>query len=138
MNGKANAAVERARAMVGVPFRPQGRDPAIGIDCIGLVLCVFEIPEDEVRRDYRLADDGRSELDRELRRFFRRLSAARRAPGDVVMCDVSRGQCHLAIDCGRSFVHADARLRRVVETPGSPPWRLAGAYRRKTKRTGSN
>jgi cell wall-associated NlpC family hydrolase len=138
MNRRAKATVERARAMIGVPFRPQGRDPATGIDCIGLVLCVFEIPEDEVRRDYRLADDGRSELDRELRRFFRRLSAARRAAGDVVLCNLRRGQCHLAIDCGSSFIHADARLRRVVETPGSPPWPLAAAYRPKLTRTGSN
>jgi hypothetical protein len=29
-------------------------------------------------------------------------------------------QLHLAILTGRGFIHADARLRRVVETPGRP------------------
>lgn len=35
MSGAAIAAA--ARALVGVPFRLQGRDPALGLDCVGLV-----------------------------------------------------------------------------------------------------
>ena len=34
-SGAAIAAA--ARALVGVPFRLQGRDPALGLDCVGLV-----------------------------------------------------------------------------------------------------
>lgn len=124
--------------MVGVSFRPQGRDAATGLDCIGLVLRVFGIPEDEVRRDYRLAGNDGPELECGLARFFRRLSAGRRAAGDVLLCKVRRGQFHLAIECEGSFVHADARLRRVVETPGSPPWAIVAAYRHKIMSTGSN
>jgi cell wall-associated NlpC family hydrolase len=138
MSNFKSAAVQRARSLVGVPFRPQGRDPATGLDCIGLVLCAFEIPELGVRRDYRLAGNDTSELDGELRRFFRRRSAGRREAGDVILCITGRGQCHLAVECGGSFIHADARLRRVVETPGSPPWGLAAAYRRKITTSGSN
>ena len=34
-SGAAIAAA--ARALVGVPFRLQGRDPVLGLDCVGLV-----------------------------------------------------------------------------------------------------
>jgi cell wall-associated NlpC family hydrolase len=138
MSGWSSSAVERARALVGAPFRPQGRDPATGLDCVGLILCVFAIPPSEVSRDYRLSGNDQTDLERELRRFFRRTSVTRKEPGDVLLCRVRARQLHLAVDCGASFVHADARLRRVVERPGAPPWPTAGAYRRKIAKAGSN
>lgn len=138
MSDRPNPAVERARSAVGVQFRPQGRDPATGLDCIGLILWVFGIPPAAVRRDYRLAGNAPAELDRELRRFFRRISARNREVGHVMLCNVRPGQSHLVIECGGSFVHADARLRRVVETPGSPPWPFSAAYRPKRTNAGSN
>ncbi len=123
------AAVNRARSLVGVHFRPQGREVGLGLDCVGLVLEVFGIPAATVRRDYRLRRHSQAELDRELCRFFDRLSADRRQSGDVLLCVVAPGQAHLAIECGASFVHADGRLRKVVETPGQPPWPIIAAYR---------
>ena len=38
-------------------------------------------------------------------------------------------QLHLGILTRQGFVHADACLRRVVETPGAPSWPVAGIYR---------
>jgi hypothetical protein len=38
-------------------------------------------------------------------------------------------QLHLGIWTGGGIVHADARLGRVVERPGMPPWPVIGAWR---------
>jgi hypothetical protein len=53
---------ERARAHVGTRFRPQGRDPRFGLDCVGLILCTFGLPADAVRKDYRLRGEHRGVL----------------------------------------------------------------------------
>lgn len=115
--------VERARSFVGCTFRPQGRDPTIGLDCVGLVVAVFQIEPRQVRRDYRLGGPHRSQLETELLRFFRRVTAPQ--AGDVLLCDIARTQTHLAMHCGGSFIHAHAGLRRVVETPGQPSWPIS-------------
>jgi len=119
--------VERARSLVGCAFRPQGRDPTIGLDCIGLVVAVFQIEPRQVRRNYRLGGPHGGELETELARFFQRVTAPQ--AGDVLLCEIARTHTHLAVHCGRSFVHAHAGIRRVVETPGEPGWPIT-AFRR--------
>lgn len=129
MSVSADEIVRRALALVGSPFRPQGRDSRTGVDCVGLVLCVFGIPGKEIRRNYRLRGAHRREIEAQLSRRFRRITSKQKRGGDVLLCSVSADQMHLAINCAQSFVHADARLRRVVETPGSPIWPITGVYR---------
>ena len=124
---------ERARAFVGTRFRPQGRVPELGLDCVGLVLCVFELPEMLVRRDYRLRGDHLAELMRELAGPFRRVPADRRRAGDVAVFQVTQNQLHLGILAGQGLVHADARLGKVVETPGGSPWPLVATFRRRAR-----
>lgn len=123
----AREVVQRARSLAGCHFRPQGRDPALGLDCIGLVMRVFAIPAERVRRDYRLRDTRPREFEEELGRFF--VPAATSCSGDVMLCQVGNGRLHLAIHCGGSFVHADAGLRKVVETPGEPSWPVTAIFR---------
>ena len=129
MSDAGAAAVERARALVGARFRPQGRDPASGLDCVGLVLRAYAIPDAGVPRDYRMSGNEPDRIERQLRRFFGVVDCATRSAGDVLLCRICIGHCHLAVDCGGSFIHADARLRRVVEVPGSPPWPILAACR---------
>ena len=125
--------VDRARALVGTRFRPQGRSAETGLDCIGLALAVFRIPAEAVRRDYSLRGDHGAELRAEILRFFRPVSHAAVACGDLVVSEIANDQLHLSICTGESFVHADARLRRVVETPGKPSWPSRGTYRRRVR-----
>jgi len=125
----ANTAVLRARSLVGCQFRPQGREPEIGLDCIGLICAAFGLPTGVIPRDYRLRGGQIERLESEMGRFFRRIQEP--AEGDVLVLRVSADQLHLAIATERGFIHADAGLRRVVETPGAPPWPLLSAYRRK-------
>jgi hypothetical protein len=89
----------------------------------------FRIPAERVRCNYRLRGRHIAELTDAMSIWFRRVRDVRRR-GDVLMCEVSPGQVHLAIVCGLSFVHADARLRQVVETPGQPRWPVVATFRR--------
>ena len=123
----------RARALVGTRFRPQGRGSE-GLDCIGLVLAACDVPADAVRRDYRLSGDHRAELERGLAAHLRRVRATDVRPGDVMLLRVAADQYHLAIRTDAGFVHAHARIGRVVETPGEPEWPLIGVYRRRLRR----
>jgi cell wall-associated NlpC family hydrolase len=126
----AERIVRRARSLVGVPFRQQGRDAAAALDCVGLILSVFAIPAEAVRRDYGPRGHRPDEVESGLSRYFCRVSASERQPGDVMLCAIRKNQLHLAIHCGGSFIHADSRARRVVETPGEPPWPVRAAFRR--------
>lgn len=121
-----------ARAMVGVTFRPQGSDPATGLDCVGLVRaaysvagCVLERP-----RGYPLRGWSRAQVEAGLVHagFVPVVEDGRE--GDVVLIAYPAGQFHLVILGSTSFVHAHAGLRSVVETPldaamrGVACWRL--------------
>jgi murein DD-endopeptidase / murein LD-carboxypeptidase len=52
------------------------------------------------------------------------LKRVRRDPatGDLVLLKSGPAQCHLVVMTDAGFVHADAGIGRVVETPGPPPW----------------
>jgi hypothetical protein len=124
---------ERARALVGTRFRPQGRDAATGLDCAGLAMAAFGLPSADYRRDYRLRGDHRRELETVLARDFRRLARGQCEPGDMMLLAVARDQLHLAIKTDAGFVHADAKLGKVVETPGDPRWATIAVYRRRAR-----
>ena len=129
MSEASDAVVRRARRLVGVPFRPQGRDPATGLDCVGVAINAFEIDHRAIRRDYRPRGFHEREIQRTLERCFERVHPGARKPGDLILCAVRSDRPHFAIHCGESFIHADARLRRVVETPGPPEWPVLAVLR---------
>jgi cell wall-associated NlpC family hydrolase len=119
---------ERARALVGTRFRPQGRGPD-GLDCAGVVLATFELDRAKAPRDYRLRGGSQREVDAALREHFRRVALPQLRPGDIVLMSLASGQLHLGVRTAAGFVHAHAGLRRVVETPGMPEWPVIAAYR---------
>ncbi|WHO40511.1 C40 family peptidase [Sphingobium sp. AP49] len=127
---KAAAIVAAARALLGVPFRLHGRDPALGLDCVGLVERalagaghVRTAPHayglrwrDSVRAEAWLSAAG-----------LERIEAGQ--PGDVTLVRPGPLHLHLMIGVPGGFIHAHAGLRRVVETPGPPPWPVIGFWR---------
>jgi cell wall-associated NlpC family hydrolase len=123
---------ERARALVGTPFRPQGREPH-ALDCVGLVIRTFELPADIVRRDYRLRGDHHDEMMRELAGPFRNIRKGEQRTGDLLLMAVRGDQMHLGIRTQQGFVHAHAGIGRVVETPGAPEWPVLTVYRRRSR-----
>ena len=73
------------------------------------------------------ADNGERLLDGLARRF--RKVRERRA-GDVLLMRPGYDRWHLGVWTGSGLVHADMKLRAVVETPGEPVWPVVASYRR--------
>lgn len=128
MMRKSEAAriVGRARDLIGVRFRPQGRDPAAGLDCIGLVAAATEVVDPPT--GYGLRGGSAEMLAAGLRAAGFRSARAMHA-GDVVAIRTGPEQLHLGIFTGEGLIHADAGLRRVVERPGAVPWPVIGIWR---------
>ena len=124
---------KRARALVGVPFRTQGRDPKHGLDCVGLCLAAYQMPFVSVRADYRLRGNHLAEIKDMLSFEFRKVANSRARPGDLMIMQLAADQFHLGILTKHGIVHADARLRRVVETPGQMQWPTVATYRRRRR-----
>ena len=130
---KREEIVARARALIGVRFRPQGRSAEHGLDCIGVAMMATNIPASKVRRDYGLRSDDREELNRELdARGFIRIAPVAAAEGDMLLVQSGPAGLHIVVLTDSGYVHADARLRRVVEVPGQGPWPILSAWRSST------
>lgn len=120
--------VASARRCVGARFRPQGRDPNTGLDCVGVAAVSLDKTLPPARypargRDWRVLAMVAGEMG--LEPIFP--GAAR--PGDLLMVEPGPGQIHMVVITPTGFVHADARLRKVVETPGRPAWPVLAAWR---------
>jgi hypothetical protein len=126
--GKAIAA--RARALVGVRFRPQGRDPMLGLDCVGTAAAAAGIPPERIRRDYALRGQALAAIEHELCDLGCRPVPGRVVEaGDIMICQAGPAQFHLLVCAREGFIHADAGLGRVVERPWPAPWPIAGLWR---------
>lgn len=125
--------VVRARELLGLRFRPQGRSED-GVDCLGLLLIAYRIPEASVRQDYRLRGDHREEILRGATQYFRRVPRRSARPGDALLFQVDAEQFHLGVLTSTGLIHADARLKRVVERPGRPDWPLLAVLRRRLRK----
>ncbi len=122
-----DAVAARARALVGVRFRPHGRGVAEGLDCVGLAAAAIGIAD--VRADYALRGGSIATVEREVVRVGLRRVGAVGKTGDLLVMSSGPGQLHLGIWTGAGLVHADGGLARVVERPGTPPWPVQSAWR---------
>jgi cell wall-associated NlpC family hydrolase len=122
-------AVAAARGAIGARFRLHGRDPATGLDCVGLAALALAAEgfEGPVPSGYALrsGDGGRV---RRLLAAAGLIEAVGSRPGDLLLLRTGPGQLHFAIQTEGGIVHADAMLRRVVERPGSS-WPVIGRWR---------
>lgn len=124
-----------AEGLCGAPFRLHGRDPATGLDCVGLAAVALErcgravvAPAGYALRALSVAPLLACA---ERNGFVRHDALAPSKTGDLVLLRLSPIQAHLAIVVvGGRFVHAHAGLGRVVveraPLPGVPiaRWRL--------------
>ena len=123
----ADQVVTAARAAIGSRFRLHGREPAAGLDCVGLAawaLGVAIVPSGYALRS--------GDVDMVMMLIagagLRRVSEPE--PGDLLLAQAGPGQLHLGVWTGDGTIHADAVARRVVERPGAPPWPVIGYWRR--------
>ena len=121
-----------AEVLVGTHFRLHGRDPATGLDCIGVLAAA-------------LAACGRAAVlpnfymlrMRTIPEFGEAASAAgfalctgRILPGDVVLVRIGPCQFHLLVRVGDGeFVHAHAGLKRVVRSALPTQWQVTRHWR---------
>ena len=130
MSRNGDRIVARARALIGTPFRPQGRDPVLGLDCVGTAAAAAGLPAGRVRRDYAMRGQRLAEIEHELCDFgWQPVPWLEVRPGDLIVCEPGPAQFHIIIATPTGFVHADAALRRVVERPLPLPWRPIGVWR---------
>ncbi len=121
-----------ALALVGTGFRLHGRDPATGLDCIGLLGAAMAacgrplaLPTGYPLRLRALG----SWLPEPAVSGFARAQPPF-TPGDVVMIEPGPAQFHLAIAApGAGWIHAHAGLRKVVRDPALPKGPLAHHWR---------
>lgn len=111
-----------ALACVGARFRAQGRDPATGLDCVGVAAFALgvAVPAEYALRSAAWRED-------QVPDGLERCDGA--ATGDVLLCRFAPQQLHVAVRAAGGIVHADAHLRRVVLRPGDPPWPIVAAWR---------
>ena len=122
-------AVAAARSAIGARFRLHGRDPATGLDCVGLAALALraagarlEVPTGYALRS---GDVGRVVAAIEAAGLVR---AEAPRTGDLLLFEAGPGQLHFAIQSDTGMIHADATLRRVVERCDLP-WPVIGRWR---------
>jgi murein DD-endopeptidase / murein LD-carboxypeptidase len=117
--------VAAARTLIGAPFRIDGRTHQ-GLDCVGMIALLFE-KEHEIAAHYPMRTSRSDLWVHELDRFLTRRTG-KAEMGDALLLSPSPLTFHLGLWTGSSLIHADAKLRRVVETPGDPSWPTLGAW----------
>lgn len=121
-----------AEALAGAPFRLHGRDPALGLDCVGVVAAAFAGCGRRPAEPH-----GYGLRNRSVAAWLATAEAADLAeteapaqPGDIVLARPGPGQHHLLVAlAGGRFVHAHAGLRRVVIQPAPIPWPIERRWR---------
>lgn len=119
------AVVARARAVLGVPFRLHGRDPASGLDCVGLALIAYG--REMATPPYGLRTGMPAAMRWLEQAGLTPVETVR--PGDLLLVRPWPLHAHLMIATDEGSVHAHAGLGRVVEMPGTTVWPVAGVWR---------
>jgi len=139
MSNKGDMIAQAANAMVGVPFKHQGRNPKAGVDCAGLVLCAVwsagcELPDcigygPQPKADVLLA---------ELQQRARCIHLDDAEPGDILLFEYRKDMpMHFAVLLANNYiVHAHGQTGRVIRQRLTSArserlhsiWRVEGAH----------
>lgn len=122
-----SAIIARARSCIGARFRLHGRDPATGLDCVGLA--AFALDRSDAPGGYALRGGDAVKMLAMAETFA--LQPCIDQPGSIQLVRAGPAQLHLIIRSDTGFIHADVALRRIVERPGPPPWPVLACWRPK-------
>ncbi|MXO86168.1 hypothetical protein GRI38_09015 [Altererythrobacter aurantiacus] len=124
---------KEAEKLVGAPFRLRGRDPATGLDCVGLVLTALEraglgaVEPPFYGLRNRSCEAQFASLPAS---GFIRANGCRGAVGDLLIVEPGPAQWHVVIRvASEAFVHAHAGRRQVVRHRGRLPWLVSQCWR---------
>jgi cell wall-associated NlpC family hydrolase len=126
------AIIAAARACLDTSFHHQGRQPGVGLDCIGLVIIAVKAAGIDVhdRTDYGRRPDGKSLAAALIAHGA--ASAGTVQAGDVLLFRYDGQPQHVALATGNTtMIHSFAPAGKVVETLIGDYWRrrLVGIYR---------
>lgn len=119
--------VEAARELLGTPFHHQGRAPGVGVDCVGLLVCVaraLSLPHQDCRT-YRRRPEG-DRLEHELAAAgLLRLEPEEAQVGDALAFWIRRRRDvqHAGIMTDVGLLHTWAATGKVVEHGMNDFWR---------------
>lgn len=108
-------AIEIARSYVGTPYHPHARLKGVGIDCVGLLICVArecgaDLPD---QQGYQMMDQGNVLEATFIKLGMGKLPAI--VPGAVLAFRFGRSRhAGLCTVPGR-MIHVDSRIGRVTE-----------------------
>lgn len=112
---------------IGIPYVDRGRDPAVGLDCWGLVCLVYrdlkaiELPS--LLEDYATADDhdGVTALVMQQSANWARFQHPQ--PLDLVTLNVAGRPWHVGVVLDeRHFLHTMQGLGSIIDRHDSPRW----------------
>lgn len=110
--------VIKAREYLGTKYVHQGRVKNVGVDCIGLVICVARelglVAQDFDRQDYTHQPNPAVLLDG-LLSHMTEVPLADVQPGDVLLMNAGGANVHVGIKTDVGLLHAFAPAGRVVE-----------------------
>jgi hypothetical protein len=130
MTGELLAAA--AAQLVGAPFRLHGRDPATGLDCIGVLAAALSTCCNSVHlpRGYTLRTRVLPDLGVYVSGCGLVTATGTVVAGDVLLVRAGPGQFHLLIATGsEEFIHAHAGLKRVIRGALVPDWPVVRHWR---------
>jgi cell wall-associated NlpC family hydrolase len=124
--------VGAAADLVGTPYRLHGRDPATGLDCVGLVCAALAATGARP-----VAPHGYSLRNLAVDQWLPLATQSGLLPspglirsGDVLLVVLGACQHHMAIAADpECIIHAHAGLRQVVRQRRDPDWRVCAKWR---------
>lgn len=123
---EGSATIARAQALVGTRFRSHGRNPATGLDCVGLAGLAMGV--EGLPTGYALRGGSAGAVAHRIDSTG--LTRCDPTPGALALVESGPDQLHLLILTAEGFIHADAARRRVVERRGEIPWPVLGCWQR--------
>lgn len=130
-----NNPIDVARSLIGVPWKHQGRNRNVAIDCVGLLIIAFDTEDTTAYA----RDPANGALEARLKYHFGEpvgSSADDAQAGDVVLMRYGKVPRHVGIiangiDGRLSLIHTDSNVGRVVEHALDEKWkrRVCGVYR---------
>lgn len=127
MSAKGDIIAAAADSMVGVPFKHAGRNPKVGLDCVGVVLCSVwsagcDLPDCIGYGPLPRHEVVLAELDKRAKRLH--MDDAQ--PGDVLLFEYRREMpMHFAVLLSNNYiVHAHGATGKVVKHRLSPAWAM--------------
>lgn len=126
-----DAIVSAARAAIGTPFKHEGRQAGVGLDCAGLLVHVArEVGIEPLDRSGYARMPGNGQIEEALQEhvdagILARVSITDIRAGDLFLMRFAgeKASRHLGICAGDTMIHAWAIVRKVCEHRIDETWR---------------